>query len=391
MKLALLGVGQAGGKIVDRFLARDASAEGGGIIEDVLVINTAKTDLNGLRNVPDDRRLLIGETEVGGHGVGGDNELAAKIAEGELEEIQSALTPFAVHRIEAFLVVGALGGGTGSGVAPVLARHLQELYAEPVYGLGILPGSDEGGIYSLNAARSLQTLVDHVDNLLLFDNEAWRTTGESVDASFYDMNAELLKQLDPLFRAGEIEEGEQIAESVVDTSEIINTLSGGGVSTIGYAEDTSVETVESGSKGLLARFKSNDEPEIDSATATNRITSLIRQATRGRLTVPAEVASTERGLVVVAGPPSHLNRKGIEQGRRWLEAESGSMHIRGGDYPWSRDVVAVTVLLGGVTDVPRLDQLKAQAVEARRNLEDIRERHDESIDSLSTEELDSLL
>jgi len=75
----------------------------------------------------------------------------------------------AVHEIDAFLVVAGLGGGTGSGGAPVIARHLKRIHTEPVYGLGILPGSDEGGIYTLNAARSLKTFVDEVDNLMLFD------------------------------------------------------------------------------------------------------------------------------------------------------------------------------------------------------------------------------
>lgn len=390
MKLALIGVGQAGGKIVDAFLARDQQTPGVDLIRHSLVVNTAETDLSGLQHVPSERRLLIGQTEVRGHGVGGDNELAAQIAERELDEIHTALSEISVHEIDAFLLVTALGGGTGSGATPVLAAHLQELYQEPVYGIGILPAADEGGIYTLNAARSLHTLIDRVDNLILFDNESWRTVGEAVDAGFDEMNRELVKQIDLPFRAGEIEEGQRIAESVVDSSEIINTLSNGGISTIGYASDDSVESVESGSRGLLARFRSNDGVDEDSATTVNRITSLVRRATLGRLTVDAEVSSAERGLVVVAGPSEYLNRKGIEHGRSWLEEETGSMHIRGGDYPWSRDQVSISVLLSGVTDVPRLDLLQQQAIEAQENIDEIRQDHDRAIDSLSNDEIESL-
>ena len=64
-------------------------------------------------------------------------------------------------------MTAGLGGGTGSGGAPVIARRLKKLYVEPVYGLGILPARDEGGLYSLNAARSLMTFVKEVFNHFL--------------------------------------------------------------------------------------------------------------------------------------------------------------------------------------------------------------------------------
>lgn len=389
MKLAIIGVGQAGGKIVDTFLAHDQAVAGPDILHHALVINTSESDLSGLSHVPEENRLLIGQTEVGGHGVGGDNELAAQIAEGEIEEIHAGLNEVAVHEINAFLLVTGLGGGTGSGVAPVLTNHLKELYEEPIYGLGILPASDEGGIYTLNAARSLKTLVDRIDNLLLFDNEAWRNVGETMDAGYQSMNDELVTQIDLLFRAGEVEEGADVAESVVDSSEIINTLAGGGVSTVGYAADDSVKG-SPGSGGLLSRFRGDDGPPEDSATSVNRITSLVRRATLGRLTVDGEVGSVERALIVVAGPPAYLNRKGIERARNWLEEETGSMQVRGGDYPWQMDRVAVSVLLSGVSDVPRIKSLQHQAVEAQGSLDEIREQHQDAIDSLQSEEIDSL-
>ena len=391
MKLAIIGVGQAGGKIADRFLARDRTFDGPDIVKYALAINTAKTDLSGLQTIPEEHRLLIGKTDVGGHGVGGDNELAAEIAESELDEIHTALNHIATHEIDAFLVIAALGGGTGSGAAPVIAAHLQELYQEPTYGLGILPASDEGGIYTLNAARSLQTMVDQVNSLLLFDNESWRTVGETVDSGYKEMNEELLRQIELPFRAGEMGEDQQVAESVVDATEIINTLDCGGVATIGYAEDTDVTSQSSGSTGLLSRFTSTSGPTEDSATTVNRITSLVRRAALGRLTVSAEIESVDRGLVVVGGPPEYINRKGIEHGRSWLEEETGSMHIRGGDYPWSEDRVAISVLLAGVGELPRIEKLKTQAVAAQRNIDEIQSKHDDAIDALESDDIDSLL
>jgi Cell division GTPase len=226
MKLAMIGFGQAGGKIVDQFVEYD-QRQGSGIVRASLAVNTAKADLLGLEHVPENNRVLIGQSRVKGHGVGADNELGAEIAEEDIDEVQGAIDSVPVHEIDAFLVVAALGGGTGSGGAPVLAKHLKRIYTEPVYGMGILPGSDEGGIYTLNAARSFQTFVREVDNLLVFDNDAWRKTGESVSSGYEEINDEIVTRFGILFGAGEIEQGGEVAESVVDSSEIINTLSGG--------------------------------------------------------------------------------------------------------------------------------------------------------------------
>jgi cell division GTPase FtsZ len=246
----------------------------------------------------------------------------------------------------------------------VIARALRRLYDEPVYALGILPAADEGGIYTLNAARSFRTLVDEVDNLLVFDNDAWRRADESVAAGFATINEEIARRLGVLFSAGEARTADGVAESVVDASEIINTLAGGGVSTIGYA----AVPVDPARKTLFGRRR---PPAIDEGESVTRITSLVRRAALGRLTLPCELDGVDRALVVVSGPPEYLSRKGIERGRKWLEETTGTMEMRGGDYPIpDTGYVAAVVLLSGVYDVPRIDDLQRVAVETQRNVAD---------------------
>jgi cell division GTPase FtsZ len=388
MKLAMIGFGQAGGKIVDKFLEYDERT-GSGIVRSAVAVNTAKADLLGLEHVPEDNRVLIGQARVKGHGVGADNELGAEIAEEDIDEIQGAIDQIPVHEIDAFLIVAGLGGGTGSGGSPVLAKHLKRIYTEPVYGLGILPGSDEGGIYTLNAARSFQTFVREVDNLLVFDNDAWRKSGESMESGYAEINEEIVRRFGVLFGAGEIGTGAEVAESVVDSSEIINTLDGGGVSTVGYA----AEQVEAGGSGggLLSRFKGEEESDsMDAANTTNRITSLVRKAALGRLTLPCEIDGAERALLVMSGPSKHLNRKGIERGRKWLEEQTGSMEVRGGDYPIHEPNVAAAVLLSGVHNVPRIKELQQVAIEAQDNIDDIRQQSEENLETLVEDDDDEL-
>ncbi|MFC7019339.1 MULTISPECIES: tubulin/FtsZ family protein [Haloarcula] len=390
MKLAMIGFGQAGGKIVDKFLEYDEKTNSG-IVRAAVAVNTAKADLLGLNQVPEENRVLIGQARVKGHGVGADNELGAEIAEEDVDEIQGAIDNIPVHEVDAFLIVAGLGGGTGSGGSPVVAKHLKRIYTEPVYGLGVLPGSDEGGIYTLNAARSFQTFVREVDNLMVFDNDAWRQTGESVEGGYDHINEEIVRRFGVLFGAGEVEAGDNVAESVVDSSEIINTLDGGGVSTVGYASED-VE-ISSNGGGLLSRFKGGDDSTddgMDTANTTNRITSLVRKAALGRLTLPCEIEGAERALLVMAGPPEHLNRKGIERGRKWLEEQTGSMEVRGGDYPTNSPKVAASILLAGVHNVPRIKELQQVAIEAQDNIDDIRRQSEDNLEELVEDDEDEL-
>jgi cell division GTPase FtsZ len=389
MKLAMIGFGQAGGKIVDKFVEYD-KRHNAGIVKAAVAVNTAKADLMGLTHIPEEKRVLIGQSRVKGHGVGADNELGAEVAEEDVDEVQGAIDSVPVHEVDAFLVVSGLGGGTGSGGAPVLAKHLKRIYTEPVYGLGVLPGSDEGGIYTLNAARSFQTFVREVDNLLVFDNDAWRKTGESVQGGYDEINEEIVKRFGILFGAGEVTGGE-VAESVVDSSEIINTLAGGGVSTVGYAREEVEEAQSSG--GLLSRLTGSKKEDdgLDTARTTNRITSLVRKAALGRLTLPCEIDGTERALLVMAGPPAYLNRKGIERGRKWLEEQTGSMEVRGGDYPVTGSgFVASVILLSGVTNVPRIKELQQVAIEAQENIDEINKESETNLDNLVHDDEDEL-
>ncbi|GAA0226561.1 tubulin/FtsZ family protein [Haladaptatus pallidirubidus] len=387
MKLAMIGFGQAGGKIVDKFLEYDQRTQSG-IVRAAVAVNTARADLMGLQHVPEENRVLIGQSRVKGHGVGADNELGAEIAEEDIDEVQGAIDNIPVHEVDAFLIIAGMGGGSGSGGAPVVAKHLKRIYTEPVYGLGILPGGDEGGIYTLNAARSFQTFVREVDNLMVFDNDSWRQSGESVQSGYSEINEEIVTRFGILFGAGEIGGGDDVAESVVDSSEIINMLAGGGVSTIGYAAEE-VEMQNSG--GLLSRFTGNGGGTgEDTAHTTNRITSLVRKAALGRLTLPCEIQGTERALLVMSGPSEHLNRKGIERGRKWLEEQTGSMEVRGGDYPVSEPNVASVVLLSGVTNVPRIKELQQVAIEAQDNIDDIRQESETNLESLVEDDEDEL-
>jgi len=348
MKIFVIGFGQAGGKIADLFVEYAQKTAQNFAIR-ALAINTARSDLMGLKYIPRGDRLLIGEALTKGHGVGKDNDLGAAVAADEIYTIQSAIDKRGTHKVDAFLIIAGLGGGTGSGGAPVLARRLKKLYEEPVYGLGILPAKEEGSLYSFNAARSLMTFVNEVDNLFLFDNDAWKKGGESVEEAFAEINEEIVRRFGILFGAGEANE---VGQLVVDAAEVINTLKGGGISTIGYASE------ELESKSFLKKFlgKKGTIEELDKVT---RITALVKRAVTGRLTIPCNVSTAEKALIIAAGPPYELSRKGIEKSRMRVEEMIRGKEVRGGDFPLVKGQhVSAIVLFAGVSDIPRIKELQ---------------------------------
>lgn len=382
MRVFFIGFGQAGGKIVDMFLAQDRKL--GSTSFRGIVINTARTDLMGVKYIPMEDRLLIGQTMVKGHGVGTDNVTGAKVAADEIDTIINAIDKRGTHDVDAFVVCAGLGGGTGSGGAPVLCRHLKRIYREPVYALGIIPAPEEGRLYSLNAARSLSTLVNEADNVIVFDNSAWKNDGESVKSAFDRLNEEIVRRFGVLFRAGEVNKF-GVGEMVVDSSEIINTLRGGGISSVGYAISEALpKGGKSSSKssggllgGLLGKTDKRQEPHVDITSTEDKsakIIGLVRRAMLGRLTLPCDYSTAERALVLVAGPPTELDRKGVEKSKSWVEENIAGVEVRGGDYPVDSGYVAAVVLLATIGNAPRIRELMELAKEAKEEVVRSRER-----------------
>ncbi|WP_299266347.1 tubulin/FtsZ family protein [Halorientalis sp.] len=359
MKVVLIGVGQAGGKIAQALAEFDYD-RGFEAVQGAFAVNTARADLQNI----DIDTMLIGQDRVKGHGVGGDNELGAEIMQAEATEVMDELDGRVTSQADAVIVVAGLGGGTGSGGAPMLTRELKRVYTMPVYGLAVLPGRDEGAIYQANAGRSLKTFTREADSVLVIDNDAWKTSNESIEEGFAAINDRIAERIGLLLAAGEIVEG--VGESVVDSSEIINTLKNGGIASLGYASAVADE---------------------DAGENINAITSTARKALLTGTSLPQAVRA-DKALLVIAGHPDRIARKGVERARKWLEEETGSLEVRGGDFPLSSDRVAALVLLGGVERSQRVQDFLDRAREASQQQEESTESAEEAFQN---DELDDLM
>ncbi len=375
MKVLVIGLGQAGGKIADLFLMDDRKSHVPHTF-DAIAVNTAISDLMGLSYIPQEDRILLGETAVKGHGVGADNRKAAEIAEDEVEIILGRVSKSNVSNIDAFFLIAGLGGGTGSGVISVVAKHLKRVYDEPVYGIAVLPAENEGDIYTLNAARSLKALLPNCDATILVDNGAFLRSGESVRQAYDRINAEVVKRVGIICRSGETRSRKHVGEMVVDASEVINTFRGGAICSIGYAS----EMVQR--ESFFSRLFRPKRYEIGKAS---RILSVVKRAVKGRLLLPCDYRSANKALIILAGPPTQLDRKGIEKAREWLEATISGTEVRGGDYPLLKSsYVGCVVLLAGISNAPRVKKMleKAKGVQEKVGKVGVEPKKEKDLDYL---------
>ena len=367
MKFALVGVGGAGGRIVDRLRRSENETGRSFSTGSVLAFDTEREAFKQYDHIPLDRHVLVGDTnpEIRGQGVDGDVDLAASVAREDRDELHREFDKLDLHELDAVLVVAGLGGGTGGGVGAVVLESLDMLTDVPVYVLGVLPTESESDRHVLNTARSLQPFVRLADSVILFDNESWYDSSaeESLEQQYEELNELLADRILSILALGELDSAD-IAENTLDSSDLMRTLDTGGISTIGHA------SIALDTGGLLSRLVSvfrngeNDEPDT---TLAMRTQDLIKRAGTRKLTLPCEISSADRALIVLSGPPEECSRKGFESARYWLEQETGAVEVFAGDEPRpNADGVSASILFSNVTEIPRVDALKQRAVEIQR-------------------------
>jgi len=359
MRVGLVGVGRAGGAIVDE-LAATAERSRVSPVGAAVAVDTDEESLAELSTVPTDHRTLVGRVETGGRGTDGDQERAVAVA-GEAEaELRTALDVLPTTTDAVFVVAG-LAGGTGGGLGPCLTDLLVETTTQPVYGVGVLPSDaeDDAGEHAARAMRGLRALREPTADVLLVDLDEWRRTDANVETAYPPSNAAAADALWSIVAASELDGNAPVPERTLDASEVINTLQGDGVATLARATND-LPTDDDGA-GLLERARGllgDSTPDVDDVTANRLITTTTREAL-GSNAFLGGVDAAARAAVVVDAPAPFLRREGIQSATGIVEDETGSVAVRAGDRPRpTSDVLGTTVLLAGVTGVSRLDELE---------------------------------
>jgi cell division protein FtsZ len=155
-KIAVIGVGGAGGNAIANMI--NARVEG----VDFIVANT---DAQALNASPAEFRIQLGPDITQGLGAGSRPEVGRAAAEETLERVKEALK--GAHMC--FIAAG-MGGGTGTGAAPVIARAAREMNILTV-GVVTKPFLFEGQRRMRSADSGIDELQQHVDTLIVIPNQ----------------------------------------------------------------------------------------------------------------------------------------------------------------------------------------------------------------------------
>lgn len=155
-RIKVIGVGGGGGNAVNRMI------EGGVTGVEFWSINT---DAQALTNAAAPKRLQVGQKLTRGLGAGGNPAIGQKAAEESRDEIATAL-----EGSDLVFITAGMGGGTGTGAAPIVAEVAKELGALTV-GIVTRPFTFEGRRRSGQADEGIGALQSRVDTLIVIPND----------------------------------------------------------------------------------------------------------------------------------------------------------------------------------------------------------------------------
>jgi len=156
VNIKVIGVGGGGNNVVNRMVRSDAKGV------EFVAVNTDKQALN-VSSAAD--KIQIGEKLTHGQGAGADPEVGRKAAEESRNQIAKVL-----ENTDMVFITAGMGGGTGTGAAPVVAEIAKEMDVLTV-AVVTKPFGFEGRRRMQQAEKGIEDLKDKVDSLVIIPNE----------------------------------------------------------------------------------------------------------------------------------------------------------------------------------------------------------------------------
>jgi cell division protein FtsZ len=275
--LRVIGVGGAGGNAVNRMVTADFKGV------DFVAINT---DLQVLRESSAFHKIQIGEELTRGLGSGGDPRVGREAAEESVEAIRSA-----VQNADMVFITGGMGGGTGTGAAPVVAALAREAGALTV-GIVTKPFFFEGTPRIRQAESGIDAFAEAVDTLIVIPNDKLLETSDD-DTSM----------LDAFARADEV-----LCSATRGISSLITET---GVVNLDFADVRSV--MRNGGAALMG---------TGAATGANAAETAAKMAIHSPLLDDVSIQGASAILVNITGPRS-LGIKQISKAATVINTEAG--------------------------------------------------------------------
>lgn len=267
--IKVIGVGGGGGNAVNRMIASNT--------KDVEFINV-NTDVAILSRSSTPNIIAIGERITKGRGAGSNPELGEKAADESIEQITNM-----IKGADMVFITAGMGGGTGTGAAPVVAKVAKELGVLTV-AVVTKPFAFEGKKRMLQAEAGIEKLKEHVDSLIVIPNERLKLL---TDKRITFLNA--FQEADDILRKGV----QSICDLIIldgvinlDFADISTVMLNAGLAHMGVGEAKGkdkaeqaakmamssplLETNISGAKGIVVNITASPDitlDEVDDAVA----------------------------------------------------------------------------------------------------------------------------
>ena len=164
VNIKVVGVGGGGNNAVNRMITTNVRG-----VEFIAV----NTDKQALANSGATRKIAIGEKITKGHGAGANPEVGLRAAEESLDDIKAVL-----EGTDMVFITTGMGGGTGTGAAPVVARTAKEMGILTV-GIVTKPFAFEGKKRMDQAEEGIAKLSEFVDSLIVIPNERLKQVSDT--------------------------------------------------------------------------------------------------------------------------------------------------------------------------------------------------------------------
>ena len=370
MRIFAIGLGGAGCRIADMLYGQDHQFSKVSCVEAIAIDRDAGT-LNHLAHIPVGKRIYFPSVSLQ------TEDITDDITTDEIINLLHNLDTGDKDAI--ILCTGA--GGTMAGVGVAILEKVRSVVVEPVFALVTLPALGEGRKTSAKAAQDIDRLLPLVEGIIIFDNEklpghaeaygsknqktayqkllppAKTRPADDRQVKYKTQNTSIARRLGLLLRAGEISEGGAIetGEVVLDAGEILNTIRGMGFIAIGYAAaDTG------GGKFHIGSLFHPSGTQVESGhKKAERLVDLAKEAIYENISVPCDLTSAEKALILVAGPTQAISMKGFMTVRKWIDRSIAGMEMRSGDYPVKNTrYIAIIIILAGLSNIPRINEVR---------------------------------
>ncbi len=361
MRALLIGVGGAGCRIVETLSRYDAKSGLKSVRS--YVFDSDRNLVNRMSGIQASNRIVLTPIDP-------VKTVYDRGTDFDIGHLASCFQDAGVDEVDAIFVCAGLGGRMAE-LVPDFVTQLTAAFPDPVFTILTLPGRNEGIKTSTRASETLEAIREITSASILFDNETWYTriaedvslaaekdgviTKPKIEELYARLNEDLAARIGLLLRAGEFGlKGIESAEVVLDAGEILNTLTGMDLVAIGYA----VEKLPTAWSSFMKRLRVEEYLLNEGHLRTSRIVELAKKAVYEEISVPCDLTSADKALILISGPSKELSMKGFQTVRKWIDRSIRGLEMRAGDYPVkSTKYVGVIIVLAGIQNVPRVAEL----------------------------------